>query len=230
MSTFKTQKARSSESVDNGRRTFFWKLGVGASTALASTAGIASVRADAADDAALRLALLEDEKALRELHQTYEQALDAGAYHEVVGMFADDAEVVFNGEVFRARSRGLSRLYRERFAAGKIGKRMEPAPGFELSAEQLRDSVNVAPDRLNAKAVFPYSIRVGMPIETETSLASMARVHGEGVRSWWEGGLYEVSYTKDAPDGRWKIKSLAYRTLARADYRAGRTYARPLPV
>jgi SnoaL-like domain len=106
---------------------------------------------------------------------------------------------------------------------------MEPAPGFELAAEQQQEKVEVSPDRLSAKAVFPYSIQVGMPIESESSLASMARLHGEGVRTWWEGGVYDVSYIKDA-DGRWKIGRLEYRTLSRADYRAGRSYARPISV
>jgi hypothetical protein len=69
-----------------------------------------------------------------------------------------------------------------------------------------------------------------MPFETESSLASMARLHGEGVRTWWEGGVYKVSYHKDAVGGRWKISRLEYDTLSRADYRSGRTYARPISV
>ena len=107
---------------------------------------------------------------------------------------------------------------------------MEPAPGFELAGDQQRDSVEVSPDLLSAKAVFTYSIQVGMPFESETSLASMARLHGEGVRTWWEGGVYHVSYRKDVANGRWKISRLEYDTLSRADYRSGRSYARPNAV
>ena len=58
----------------------------------------------------------------------------------------------------------------------------------------------------------------------------MARVHGEGVRTWWEGGAYHAMYRKDVTDGRWTISRLEYRTLARADYRPGRTYAAPISV
>ena len=94
-------------------------------------------------------------------------------------------------------------------------------------AAQQQERVEVAPDRLSARAVFPFSIQVGKPIETETSLASMARLHGEGVRTWWEGGVYAVDYVKGT-DGRWKLSRLEYRTLSRADYRAGRSYAKPL--
>ena len=126
------------------RRSFIWKMGAGASAALASTAvmGMAEAEASTTDNPALRAALLEEEKALRKFHQAFEQAMDKGLHEEVIGMFSDDAEVVFNGGVFKSRSHGVSRLYRDRFPAGKTGRRMEPAPGFELTADQQRDSVD----------------------------------------------------------------------------------------
>ena len=219
MSILKAKPARNAESADSGRRSFFWNLGAGVSAALASTAGLARVPSDSAD---------REELAIRKLQRDYEQAMDKGAYAAVIGMFTDDAEVVFGGEAFRHRGQGVSRLYLERFPAGKIGRRMEPAPGFEVDAERQRDTVEISSGRQSAKAVFPYSIQVGAPIETESSLASMARLHGEGVRTWWEGGLYDVSYVKDAADGRWRISRLEYRTLSRADYRPGRSHARPI--
>jgi carotenoid cleavage dioxygenase len=187
---------------------------------------MARAAAPRADSAALRLAMLEEEKVLRRLHQAFEQAMDKGLHEEVIGMFADDAQVVFNGGVF-LRNQGVSRLYRDHFLAGKTGGRMEPAPGFELAADQQRDSVEVTPDLLSAKAAFTYSIKVGMPFETETSLAAMARLHGEGVQTWWEGGVYKVAYRRDAAGG-WKISRLEYDTLSRADWRAGRSYAQPI--
>jgi hypothetical protein len=214
----------------NNRRTFIWKFGAGASAALASTAGMMpKAEASTTDNPTLRADLLEEEKALRKFHQAFEQAMDKGLHEEVIGMFADDAEVVFNGGVFKSRSHGVSRLFRDRFPAGKTGRRMEPAPGFELTADQQRDSVEVSMDLRSAKAVFPYSIQVGMPFETETSLAAMARLHGEGVRTWWEGGVYRVNYRKDVA-GQWKIRRLEYDTLSRADYRSGKSYAQPISV
>jgi hypothetical protein len=220
--------------TDNSRRSFVWKMGAGVSAALVPAAvpalGAAPAGSGTGDDPALRAALLEAERALRHLHQAFERAQDKDLYDDVIGMFAEDAAVLFNGGVFRGRDRGVSRLYRERFRTGKSGRRMEPAPGFELEADQQQESMQVSPDRLSANAVFPYSIQVGMPFESETSLASMARLHGEGVRTWWEGGAYHVTYRKDASDGRWTISRLEYRTLARADYRPGRTYAAPLAV
>ncbi len=221
------------------RRSFIRKMGIGASAALAPSVILAAGMAKAettetttTDNPALRAALLEEEKALRKFHQAFEQAMDKGLHEEVISMFAADtegAEVVFNGGVFTRRSHGVSRLYRDRFPAGKTGRRMEPAPGFELTPDQQRDNVEVSPDLLSAKAVFPYSIQVGMPFETETSLAAMARLHGEGVRTWWEGGVYRVRYRKDVA-GHWKISRLEYDTLSRADYRSGKSYAQPISV
>ena len=215
----------------NNRRTFLWKFGVGTSAALASTVVMANGKTDvtSTDDPILRAALLEEEKALHVFHQAFEQAMDKGQHEEVIGMFSVDAEVVFNGGVFRGRSHGVSRLLRDRFLAGKTGRRMEPAPGFELTADQQRDSVKVSADLHSATAVFPYSIQVGMPFETESSLAAMSRLHGEGVRTWWEGGVYRIDYRKEGA-GEWKIHQLEYDTLSRADYRTGKSYAQPISV
>jgi hypothetical protein len=216
---------------DGSRRSFIWKMGAGVSTALASTGVMARAGTGTVLDPSLRVALLEEEQVLRKLHQSFEQAMDRGLQEEVLGMFTDDAQVLFNGGIFSQSSQGVSRLYRDVFPSGKSGRRMEPAPGFELAADQQhRDSVAVSPDRRSAEAVFPYSIQMGIPFETESSLAAMARLHGEGVRTWWEGGLYRLTYRKDAADDRWKICRLEYDTQSRADYRAGRSDARPISV
>jgi hypothetical protein len=214
--------------LNKTRRSFILKMGAGASAAVAATVGMARGEAGASDNPALKAALLEEEMALRQLHRAYERAMDKGLHEEVVGMFANDAQVVFNGGVFR-HSQGIARLYRDRFRSGKTGGSMQPAPGFELTADQQREQVEVSADRLSATASFPYSIQVGMPFETESSLAAMARLHGEGVRTWWEGGVYQVAYRKNAA-GRWQITRLEYDTLSRADYRAGKSYAQPIAV
>lgn len=222
------KQAENTESADSGRRSFFWKLAAGVSAAVAGTAAIAGPGDGESNDLSSRVARLEDEKSLRQLHREFEQALDAARHDEVIGLFADNGEVVFGNDIYAGRRDGVSRLFRERFPAGKTGKRMEPAPGYELDAAQLTESVDVSDDRMTATARFPYSIQVGEAFDTESSLASMARVHGEGVRTWWEGGIYEVSYRRDAAEDRWEIARLEYRTLSRADFRPGRTWAKPL--
>ena len=65
---------------------------------------------------------------------------------------------------------------------------------------------------------------------TESTLVKMARLHGEGIQKWWEGGVYEMSCVKDARDGSWKIKRLEYKTLSKADNRPGRSYAKPISI
>ena len=212
------------------RRSFILKLGTGATAGVASTLGLAAGKPVSAHDPALKARLLEEEIALRQFHQSFENALDKGLHDEVIGRFTDDAQVVFNGGVFTGRSQGVSRLYRECFASGKSGGWMEPAPGFELTADQQRDSVKVSFDCLAATAVFPYSIQVGAALDSEASLVAMARLHGEGVQTWWEGGVYRITYLKDAADSRWQISRLAYDTLSRADWRPGRSYAQPIAV
>lgn len=226
----KPPKSPRTESADGSRRSFFWKLGAGASGAMASVAGVASADAGDAQDLSRRVAELEEEKALRKLHQAFERALNHGRYEEASAFFADDAKVVFNGGVFDNRSRGVSRLLGARFRSGKTGKRIEPAPGFELDAEQQHDRVEVSPDRLSAKAIFPYSIQVGAPIESEASIASMARLQGDGVETWWEGGEYHVTYLRASADERWRISRLEYRTMSRANYRPGRSHATAIAV
>ncbi len=212
------------------RRSFFWKLGAGVSTALASTVTLARSGPGDANDLSLRVTLLEEEKTLRSFHRAFEQAMDNGLYDEVIDMFAEDAQVIFNGGVFEKRRQGISRLYHDHFRPAKAGKRMEQAPGFELDADQQQDSVEVSADRLSARARFTYSILAGVPVETASSLARMARLHGGGMRTWWEGGVYNIGYRRDTVDGHWTISQLEYNTLSRADYRPGRTYAMPITV
>lgn len=226
----KPKRSLRAEATDSSRRSFFWKMGAGVSTALASTAGLAGTRAADRDDPALKVALLQEEKTLRRLHQSFARAMDHGRYQDVIEMFADNAVVVFNGGVFAGRNQGVSRLFAARFRSGHTGRSIEPAPGFELDAGQLQDSVEVSADLKSAGAVFPYSIQVGRPVESETSLAAMARLQGEGVQTWWEGGVYRLTFTRAAADAKWQIQRLEYDTLSRADYRAGRSYARSIAV
>jgi hypothetical protein len=58
----------------------------------------------------------------------------------------------------------------------------------------------------------------------------MARLHGEGIMQWWEGGTYEASYLKGIKVGGWKIQRLEYRTRSKADYRPGKSHAETIYV
>jgi hypothetical protein len=218
-----------------GRRSFVWRLGAGLSAVLASAVpSLASRRTGPAvgsgsgvDD---RQGILEDELAVRQLHERYEMLLDDGRYEDVVELFAEDGEVVFNEGVFEGRASGVRRLFVDRFRPALTGKRIEVPPGLESGGERQPTIVTVAADRQSASARFAYSIQVGTPMALDSQLARMARLHGEGIRRWWEGGSYEASYVKDPGDAGWRIKRLEYRVLSRADYRRGASRARPMSV
>ena len=220
------------------RRSFLWKIGAAVPALLASAIpGKSSTDTDQGDGLKNRirslsgqLEMLEDENAIRGLHRTYEYLLNSGRYEEVMNLFTDDGEVIFNGGIFQGKSGGVFRLYNERFRSGLTGRKIEPAPGFLSDTGQQQDRVKVAADRKTAGASFPYSIQVGTPIISDLPLVKMARLHLEGIMKWWEGGIYEVSYLKDMKDGGWKIKRLEYRVLSKADYRPGKSCARPISV
>jgi hypothetical protein len=71
-------------------------------------------------------------------------------------------------------------------------------------------------------------MQVGTPLISDLPLLEMARLQGLGVRQWWEGGIHEVSYGKEGDT--WKIKRLEYRVMSKADYKPGRSYAKPISV
>lgn len=220
---------------DTGRRSFIWKTGAAMSAVVASAvAGIPNQKVDPAtglkgqlDRLSNRIGSLEDANAIRRLHQAYESRLDRGMYEEAAGMFADDAQVVYNGGLYTGKD-GIRRLYCDHFASGRTGRKIEPAPGFETDPAQQMDLVEVAGDRKTATGQFPYSMQVGTPMTRDSSLVEMARLQGEGMVHWWESGIHDVSYVKE--DSTWKIRKLEYRVTSKADYRPGRSYAKPISV
>lgn len=232
----KTGSSSSPKQPSDGRRSFLRKTGAAMSAVLASAvAGVSKSGSNQdtgsngkMDRLANQVGRLEDANVIRRLHKTYESLLDKGMYEEVVGMFTDDAEVVFNGGVFVGKDKGIRRLYCNTFGQGWTGKKIEPAPGFEPDAAQLQETVEVAPDRKSAEAQFPYSMQVGAPLMSDSPLLEMARLQGQGVMHWWEGGIHEVCYVKEGET--WEIKRLEYRVTSVADYKPGRSYAKPISV
>jgi hypothetical protein len=213
-----------------------WKAGAALSAAMASAIpSMSNHRSNQGDGLnaevnrlSNRLGILDDENTIRTLHQTYETLLDGGRYEEVADLFAEDAEVVFNGGAFKGRKDGVARLYGDCFRSGLTGKKIGSAPNFEVDSEQRRESIKVSTNRLSASGHFPYSMQVGTPMTGDSSLVRMARLQGEGIVKWWEGGTCEVSYVK--LDGAWKISRLEYHVTSKADYKPGRTHAKPIDV
>ena len=237
MDTVKTNTAKVPRQTDTERRSFIWKVGAGMSAVLAAAVpavakpvfGSDKKLKTSVDDLSKQVAILENEKSIRSLHRAFENSLDNGMYSGVLDMFTADAEVIFKGGLFKG-SRGVKRLFCENFSSGQTGRRIDPAPGFEPNGEQQKEMLKVSPDGKTARARFSYSIQVGAPIDSDSTLVKMARLQGEGIQKWWEGGIYELNYVKDVKEETWKIKRLEYRTLSRADYKPGRSYAKAISV
>ena len=109
------------QTPNTGRRSFMWKVGAAMSAVVASAVAEcrntrsnpnASLK-DQVDRLSNRIGSLEDANAIRRMHQTFESYLDRGMYEEVVDMFSDDGEVVFNGGLFAGKNKGICRLYCE---------------------------------------------------------------------------------------------------------------------
>lgn len=228
MDNLKT-KAHSTKSPEpvSGRRSFMWKAGAAMSAAVASAVvGVSGTKLDPGPGSQKRLGSREDAEAIRRLYQKHAAYIDRGMYEEAVDMFAENSKAVFNGGIFLGKDRGIRRMYCQLFNSGMTGRKIEPAPGFELDPEQQHEIVEVAADGKSATGQFPYSIQVGTPMKEDSSLVTMARLQGGGIVKWWEGGICEISCIKTGE--AWKIQRLEYRATAKADYRPGRSYAKQI--
>lgn len=236
MNTLNT-KINTQKGADRGRRSFMWKAGATVSALLAAAVpGIAGTKnnkdkslKNEVDRLSKQVKTLEDESLIRSLHEAYESLLYSSNKKELISLFTDDAEVIFNGGVYKGKNRGIQRLYEKYFSYG-TGKRMDPVPGFEFNTELQEDVVEVSGDGKTAKGQFKYSIQISVPIVSDSSLVKMAHLQGEGIMKWWEVGTFEVRYEKDIKTDDWKIKNLEYNVLSRSDYRPGKTYASPVNI
>jgi hypothetical protein len=187
------------------RRSFLKKSGAALSGALAAAAVAGAATAapsnNAADDLALRLGKLEDANAVREIYRAYESALNQGRYEDVLNLFTANSEVSFGGGIFAGKDAGVRRLYMENFRQGQTGKKVE-------MSEPSSENIEAAADRKSAKAVFPYSMRVGTPMDASLQLVQMARLHGGGIEYRRESGNCKVSFVKDGES--WKISRIEY--------------------
>ena len=198
-----------SECSRPARRSFLKKSGVALSGVLAAAvagSANATVPANNADDLACRLGMLEDANAVREVYKMYESALHHERYEDALNLFTADSEVSFGGGIFAGKDKGVHRLYMENFRQGHTGKIVEMP---ESTANMTGENIEASADRRSVKAAFPYSMRIGTPMDASLQLVQMARIHGGGVQFWQEHGLCEVSFVKDGES--WKISRMEYR-------------------
>jgi hypothetical protein len=159
-----------------------------------------------------QVGVLQDVHAIRRLHHAYGYYIDKCLYDETVDLFCERGEVRFMGGIFKGKA-GAHRLYCDRFRATFTGGKNGPVYGFLLDHPQMQDVIDVAADRRTAYGRFRCFMQAG---RHELSGAT---------RQWWEGGLYENTYTKE--DGVWKILVLDYRPQWHADFETGWAHTRP---
>ena len=215
----------STDRTINQRRSFIWKSGAAFSAVLASA--VAGVGKAGATEANLQqrveqltdqLVTLEDSNAIRALHKRYGDHLAKGEYEEIVELFTDDGEVHFNGKVFSGKEQDVRQLYVGQFGGGISGEHQGPIHGMLREHAQRQDSIAIAPDRRSATASFHCLTQVAEAEDTNAPFLEMARLHGQGVRRWWEAGIYNNTYVRNGD--AWKIKRLVYHPAGQADKEA----------
>jgi hypothetical protein len=107
-----------------------------------------------------QIGMLEDVHAIRRLHHLYGYFLYKCMYDEVVDCYAEECEFYFFGGVFRGKA-GIRRAYCDGFRRRFTGGRNGPVFGFLLDHSMMQDVVDVAPDRMTAKARFRCMMMVG---------------------------------------------------------------------
>jgi len=138
----------------------------GALLAPLAAAAPAAVLAD--DGLKARLARLEDEGAIRELHQTWLRRVNAGAGDGATPLSADS-----QGRAFDQALRSIVPYH-----AG------EP------------DAIEVAPDGKCATGRFQCTVEIETPIPQDCTLARMAHAQGGGFVRWTERRVLRIEYVK----------------------------------
>jgi len=127
-----------------------------------------------------RLARLENEAAIGELHQTWLRRINTGARDAAASLFADPKGAAFDQAV---RS----------IAADHTG---EP------------DAVDVAPDGSSAAGRFPCAVEIETAIAQDCTLAQMAHAQGGGFVRRTERRVLKVDYVKTS--GAWAIAKVEF--------------------
>ena len=134
-----------------------------------------------------RLARLEDETAIRALHQAWLRRINTGAHDEAAQLFADPKRARFDQDV-RA------------IAADHQG---------------AADAIEVAEGGARATGRFPSSVELETAIPLDSTLAQMAHAQGGGMVRRTERRLLKAEYVKAG--GAWAIADLGLEPVPQAD-------------
>lgn len=160
-----------------------------------------------------RLTVREDELDVKKLQYLYGYLIDKCMYDQTVDLFADDAEVRFFGGVWKGKE-GVRRLYVDRFRKRFTHNNNGPIDGFLLDHPQIQTIIDIDEDGKTARLRGRSTMQAGRHQDYEGDEPHLKS------RQWWEGGLYENTYTK-GDDGKWRIQVLNYFPHWHADFDKG---------
>jgi hypothetical protein len=165
-------RRKDASSASTSTRRLFLKRGALLAAPLAAAVP-AAVMAD--DGLKTRLAKLENEAAIRELHQTWLRSINTGAGDAATPVLAD-----FEGAAFDGAVRSI--------AADHVGE---------------SDTIEVAADGKSAAGRFHCAVEIETKIEPDCTLARMAHAQGGGFVRRAERRVLRVEYVKAS--GAWAI-------------------------
>lgn len=195
------------------RRTFFLQGGAALGAGVAASGGAAALiveRTMPANDALAelqqRLVLLEDREAIRQLHLTFTQLIEAQQYEAAAELFNETAQLQLSGVNAQGQPairQALAVQYRDQQADVLHN-------AYRHSAVQKNDSLTVSDDGQYASATFHVEAELCAPLRGDFTLAQMARLQGCAADRRWEAGRFKVECVRT--QGQWKIASLSYQS------------------
>ena len=162
-------------------RRSFLKGGALIAAPLAAVAAPSLAKVD--DELKARLAKLESEAAIRELHQTWLRRINTGAVDAATPLFSD----------------------RERTAFDQALRSIAPDHTGEP------DAIEVAADGKSAVGRFHCAVEIETTIAQDCTLAQMARAQGGGFVRRMERRVLNVDYVKAS--GAWAIAKIEFASV-----------------
>jgi len=146
-----------------------------------------------------RIAVLNDEDAVRNVQNAYGYYVDRRMWDDVADLFATDAAVELNGKVYR----------------GKAGVRQ---------AMETMGPQGLAHGVLNEHPIFDAIVRIrpggGEAESRGIELALLGQADGQGGgTAGWEINVFRNRFVKEG--GLWKLKELRITPMMKADYASG---------
>ncbi|MET0290908.1 MAG: nuclear transport factor 2 family protein [Steroidobacteraceae bacterium] len=156
-----------------------------------------SAETDSIDSLERRVAVLNDEDAVRNLQHAYGYYVDRRMWDDVADLFAADATVVIEGVGTFEGKAGVRRAMERMGPAGLKQGQLNDRPLFDTI-------VRIQPD---GRSALTRGLELGMLGEADKGVAS------------WEFSVFRNRFVKEG--GVWKLRELRIAPLLKADYASG---------